>query len=330
MGFLNKLNQSNHIYQAIAALLILLMVFGLSGCDGRSIQTTAADNGDIPADKSDVEYIYGIPMDENAGVVSNSTADVYSKPDVKSSRITQVLYNQPVSISSDDNGWAQVKTMNGYTGWMKSKYIDRDISSIYGRSYSHRIIVTSKEKVIREYPAGGATRMIAPMGTELYVINSIDDSYEVCLPGNKTGWLQGSGIIHISVNDVIPVTNAEDFAATALRFKGVSYLMNGMSAAGIDAPGLVYICARINGINLPGTIKGQLASGTEIKPENAMSGDLVFLAGSLEEEEVSCVGVCIGGGNYIYAGRKTGYVAIGEINRENPDGIVVAARRIFN
>jgi len=314
--------------KAIAALLILLMIFVLPGCEARSVQTSA-DNG-VTTDNSNLEYIYGIPMDENAGVVSNSAVDVYSKPDVKSTRITQVLYNQPVSIISDENGWAQVKTVNGCTGWMKSKYIDRDISSIYGRSYSHRIIVTSKEKVIREYPAGGATRMIAPMGTELYAVNSIDDSYEVCLPGNVTGWLQGSGIIHIGVEDVIPVTNAEDFAATALKFKGTSYLLNGMSAAGIDAPGLVYICARINGINLPGTINGQLASGREIKPENAVSGDLVFLAGNNEDKEVNCVGVCIGGGNYIYAGRKTGYVAIGDINRENPDGIVVAARRIFN
>ena len=41
-----------------------------------------------------------------------------------------------------------------------------------------------------------------------------------CLPGNKTGWLRGSGIIHVGLGEMIPVTNAEDFASTALRLKG--------------------------------------------------------------------------------------------------------------
>jgi cell wall-associated NlpC family hydrolase len=152
------------------------------------------------------------------------------------------------------------------------------------------------------------------------------------LPANKTGWLKGSGLIHISLGEMIPVTNPDDFAATALRLKGTSYLLNGLSAMGIDAPGLVFISARINGINLPRTIEGQLASGTEIAVEDTRAGDLVFLAGTGENEgdHVTCVGICTGGGSYLYAGRKTGYVAVGDINRENQDGKVTAARRIFN
>lgn len=315
-----------------AVLLISAIAIGLSGCGQEDLQTAAVDGDGLQSDTSTVDYIYGIAMDENAGVISNNVADVFVSPDVKSGRITQALYNQPVSILSNENGWVEVENVDGRTGWIKSKYIDSDISSIHGRNYTSRIIVTSREKTIYAYPTGGTTRMIAPMGTELYAFNNIDDSYEVYLPGNKTGWLQGSGIIHIDLDGMIPVTNAEDFASTALRLKGVSYLLNGMSSAGIDAPGLVYICARINGINLPRTINGQLAAGTEIKPEDTLAGDLVFLSGigENEAEEISCIGICIGGGNYIYAGRKAGYVTIGEINRENADGIVTAARRIFN
>ncbi len=332
MRFLFRCRRLNNFKLIAAALLIIAAAFILSGCERQNVQTAVVNGDDVQAEPAAVEYIYGIPLDEKAGVISHNIADVYASPNVKSERITQALYNQPVSIISNENGWAEVKTVSGFKGWIKSKYIDSDISSLFGRNYTHRIIVTSREKTVYAYPTGGATRIIAPMGTELYAFNNIDDSYEVYLPGNKTGWVQGSGIIHLGVEGIIPVTNAEDFAATALRLKGVSYLMNGMSASGIDAPGLVYICARINGINLPSTIKGQLASGTQIKPENALAGDLVFLSytGETNAEEISCVGVCIGGGNYIYAGRKAGYVTIGEINRENADGIVVDVRRIFN
>ncbi len=332
MGFLIKFSRSLIFNTIIALLLMPAMVIMLSGCDQDDVQTAVIDGDDMQLGVSNVEYVYGISMDENAGVISQNVADVYASPDVKSDRISQALYNQPVSILKNDNGWAEVKTVDGSTGWIKSKYIDSDISSIYGRNYKRRIIVTSREKTIYEYPAGGNTRMIAPMGTELYTFNNIDDSYEVYLPGNKTGWIQGSGIIHIGLNGMIPVTNAQDFASTALRLKGVSYLLNGMSASGIDAPGLVYICARINGINLPLKINGQMASGTEIKPEEALAGDLVFLSdtGENESEKISSVGICIGGGNFIFASRKSGYVTIGEINRKNADGIVTTARRIFN
>ncbi|MGE5614110.1 MAG: NlpC/P60 family protein [Bacillota bacterium] len=326
--------KSRHIHKRYIILLLACAVFIsaiVSGCGDRT-EETAVVNGTSGQADSAVDYIYGIPMDENAGVVKVNVADVYAGPDVKSARVTQALYNQPVSISRSEGGWSKVTTVDGCSGWMKTKHIDRDVSSIYGRTYTHRIIITSREKSIYSDPTGGVTVAVAPMGSEFYAFNNYDDAYEVFLPGKKTGWLKGSGIIHVKLDEVIPVTNADDFAATALRMKGVSYLLNGLSAMGIDAPGLVYICARINGINLPRTLAGQFNVGIEIEPEAAKAGDLVFMAGTGEgeSEKVSCVGICIGDGSYIYAGRKIGYVAIGDINRENEDGIVIAAKRIFN
>lgn len=325
--------KSMNIIILLTLALSVAMTAALTGCggqhDGKAASVDVASTG---LKEQTSEYIYGIAMDENAGVTASVVADIYERPDVRSSRVTQALYNQPVSVAVSNNGWANVKTVDGSAGWMKSKYIDNDISSVYGRTYTHRIIVTSKDKTVTSNPSGGITRVEAPMGAEFYAFNSIEDAYEVFLPGNMTGWLKGSGIIHIKLGTMIPVTNADDFAATALKLKGTCYLLNGMSAAGIDASGLIYICARINGVNLPRTIEGQLTTGIEIKPDEARMGDLVFLAGTGEgeSENITCAGICIGGGNYLYVGRKTGYAAIGEINRENADGIVVAARRIFN
>lgn len=315
-------------------VLLAIIISCLSGCVGH-MGEAAAVNGPDSADgnsSSSANYIYGIPMDETAGVITQNVADIYFRPDVKSNRLTQALYNQPVSVLQQESGWARVTTVDGITGWIKLKLIDRDISSIYGRSYTHRIIVTTRSKVVTSNPSGGITYMDAPMGTEFLSFNSSSDAFEVLLPEKKTGWIKGSGIIHVGLNEKVPVTNADDFASTALRLKGASYLLNGMSELGIDAPGLVYICARINGIDLPRTVSGQLDSGTEIKPEEAQAGDLVFLAGTGEGEEdtITSVGIGIGGGSYIYASRKIGYVAVADINEVNPDGKIVAARRIFN
>lgn len=315
-------------------LLIVFSVAGfiLSGCSGiRAVSAMGGTNGREP-DQGAVEYIYGIPMDKTAAVISDSVADIYSSPDVKSPRLTQALYNQPVTVLQQEQGWAKVTAIDGSTGWIKVKYIDNDISSLYGRTYTNKIIVTSREKSVTSTPSGGITQMEAPMGAEFHAFNTSGDAYEVFLPGNKTGWLRGSGIIRIGLDERVPVTNADDFAATALRFKGTSYLLNGLSSMGVDAAGLVYICARINGIDLPRSVAGQLATGTEIKPEDAQAGDLVFLSGVGEGESgtVTSVGICTGGGSFLYAGRKTGYVTVGDINQENSEGKVVAARRIFN
>ncbi len=277
-----------------------------------------------------VGYVYGIPMDENAAIVTDTAVDIYESSNVKSNRITQALYNQPVSILELESGWARVKTVDGSTGWIKSKYIDKDVSGIFGRSYTHRIIVTSKEKSITSRISEGTTMAIVPMGSEFYAFNSSGDAYEVYLSGNRTGWIKSSGIIHVDLNKKIPVTNPEDFAATALRLKGTRYMLNGLSFMGIDAPGLVYVCARINGIDLPRTIEGQMNSGVEIDPNEAKAGDIMFMSFDIEHSEISCVGICTGNGEYIYSGRKAGYVTIGKVSERNNDGIVTAARRVFN
>jgi hypothetical protein len=328
----SKLMQFNVLF---LLMFLAASVLVLSGCRGGTRAVYGIDGPGSLQESSQGEsiaYIFGIPMDKNAAVITDDVADIYLKPDVKSTRVTQVLYNQPVSVLQREQGWARVSAIDGSTGWIKLKYLDSDISSIYGRTYTDRIIVTSREKEITSNPSGGITQMSAPMGAEFFSFNSSGDAYEVFLPGNKTGWFRGSGTIHIGLDEMIPVTNADDFAATAQRLKGASYLLNGLSTMGIDAPGLVYVCAHINGIDLPRSLAGQLASGTEIKPEEAQAGDLLFLAGVGEGEDGTAisVGICTGGGNYLYAGRKIGYVAVGDINKDNSEGTIIAARRIFN
>lgn len=326
------------LLKTIITIILLTAMTALSGCTGSYVDVDASmEDGTgsnlIQHEKSsETEYIYGIAMDENSAVITACAADIYASPDVKSDRLTQVLYNQPVSVLQRETGWLKVYTVDGTAGWMKSKYADSDISSLNGRAFTHKIIVTSRSKPVTSTPSGGITHMTAPMGTEFFAFNNDADTYEVYLPENKTGWIRGSGIIHIGLDEKIPVTNPEDFSATALRLKGTSYLINGKSEMGIDGSGLVYICARINGIDLPRTLAGQLDVGTEIRPDEACAGDLVFMSGTGEGEEdtISGAGICVGGGNYIYAGGRTGYVAVDDIKKENADGRVVAARRIFN
>jgi cell wall-associated NlpC family hydrolase len=235
--------------------------------------------------------VEGIVMDNDAAVVTETAADVFIEPDIKSERVTQALYNQPVRILEERGAWTKVAVVDGSKGWLRSKAIDRKKNSIFDGDFSRRLVVTSKDKIISAYRDGGMTMKNVTMGTELYSFNEDGDSYEVYLPGNKTGWLKGSGMINLDVNEEIPLTGAGDFVSTALKFKGTCYLLRGMSSQGIDSAGLVYICARINGVQLPRTLEGQLYAGSEIKLEEAGEGDLVFIAPKGDRKSISSVGI---------------------------------------
>ena len=313
-------------------LLCFIIVILFAGCGTASREVSGSnasreENFTVPLSKPD--KVNGIPVNESAAVVTDMVVDVFTEPDVRSQRIAQVIYNQAVTILTENGNWFKIAAADGSMGWVRAKFIDRDISSINGRSYTHRIIITGKEKSIFSDPLGGITVKDAVMGSVFYAFNNSDNAYEVYLPGNMTGWLRGSGIIHVGLDAEVPMTSGEDFAASALKLKGTSYLLNGLSSMGIDSPGMIYICSKINGMNLPRDLKGQMNFGEEIDLDDINAGDIVFLGESEDKNNISGAGICLGNGQYIHASRKFGYVKPEGLNESGSDGKPVFARRIF-
>lgn len=314
-----------------AVITFVVLMFLFSGCAAfpEKASSAPASADTQPAGPGEPARVDGIPMDERTAVITDSIADIYAQPDIQVERITQALYNQPVTILDEKSGWARVAVVDGSRGWIRTRYLDKNVSSIYGRASNHRIVVTSKEKSIFSSPANGYTVKDVPMGAEFLTFNNYGEAYEVYLPGNRTGWLRGSGIIHIALDEEVPVTTKMDFVATALKFKGTSFLLNGLSTMGMDASGLVYISARVNGVDLSRNLAGQYLAGTSVEIEDAAEGDLVFLAADSDPETPSCVGICIGDGSYIYSGKLNGYVTVCGLKEENREGKIIAVKRIF-
>ena len=309
---------------------VFILVFTGCGTASREVAgSKAAQEEQSAAVISVPDEVNGIAVNESTAVVTDMMVDVFSEPNVRSQRITQVIYNQAVSILSEEGSWIRIAAADGGIGWVRSKFIDRNISSINGRSYTHRIIITGKEKSIFSDPSGGITVKDAVMGTVFYAFNNSGTAYEVYLPDNMTGWLRGSGIIHVGLDAGVPMTSGEDFAASALKLKGTSYLLNGLSAMGMDSPGMIYICSKINGLNLPRDLKGQIHYGEEISLDSIAVGDIVFLGESEDINNISGAGIYLGNGQYIHASRALGYVRLEGLNESGSDGKPLFARRIF-
>lgn len=306
--------------------VILLLAF--TGCDTNARKASAeldTANSSLTGDNSETDV--GIDIDR--AVVTETVVDIFEEPDIESDRITQVLLNQPVIVLEERESWIRVETADGYTGWLKPMFIDRDCSSIEDDKYEVKVIVTAKSKVVSSQAKGGLTIKEAAMGTEFYSRYKAGDSYEIVLPGKIHGWIKESGTIEIPLRGRISETSAEDFTATLAKFKGTNYQSGGISSWGIDSSGLVYISSRINGINLPRTAGEQYNFGQKIDIEEVEQGDLIFFYNRKDSEEISEVGVYMGNNEFIHANKDKGYVMYTSLDSDNYMERIAGIRRVF-
>jgi hypothetical protein len=303
---------------SLIALLIWIL-FAVSGCGGVPAEDTAAsvDWGD--------DFM---PALENNGIITDTVVDVFKEPNIHSERITQALCNQVAKILNESDGWSRVTTADNCTGWIRSRYIVKDCSSISGENCKFRIIVTAKSAVVYSHPVSGATIMETVMGTEFCAAGEKSGFYGVVLPGGVTGWIRESAAIRLSFGVLIPKTSGSDFLATVEKFKGTSYLQGGVSLRGVDSSGLTYVCARINGVDLSRHVKGQSGYGLNVAMESLKPGDLVFF-GSPGDGEITDVAVYAGGGEIIHSSKIKGYVTTDRLDDEYFQKRFKAARRIF-
>jgi cell wall-associated NlpC family hydrolase len=305
-------------------------LFYITGC---SADKNAGSLGESQGNTgiSENEEQKGLSL-ENCGVIIDTVVDVFKDSSIQTDRITQAIFNQPAEIIEEKDAWTKVKVSDGHTGWIKSKYIDRDISSLNIKGCKYRVVVTSKSSKVLSEPKYGVVLREVVMGTEFYPAESVDGWYRIALPGNKTGWLNESGTIQIPVKKHILKTTADDFVATAIKFKGAIYLSGGVSAwGGIDSSGLTYISSRINGIDLPRSISQQYKSGKAVDKNtgNLIRGDLIFFSTDEDLKDISIVGIYTGNNEFLYASKSMGTVTVSTITDSFFQKRMVGVRRVF-
>jgi len=308
----------------------LLLLITASACN-KTVPTLWNNSSDSKeADNIDAEYAQAY---KDKGVVLDTVADIFTEPRINTDRMTQALFNQSVVVLEEKENWIKVRAADGSTGWMRSKYIDRNCSSIIKEKYKERVVVTGKTKSVHPVPQDGVTLIEVIMGTEFYIKSIKDSYYEVALPGGMTGWITTKDTIKLPAGSPIPKTTAEDFIATVQKFKGLQYLSGGIGASGgVDSSGLVYICSRINGIDLPRSAREQyefVKNAPEGK-DNLKPGDMVFFSLNEDLSDVSQVGVFIGGNMLLYADSTMGSVTVKELGNEYFDKRFRGIRRIFD
>lgn len=277
--------------------ILMVFILFLGGCGRRDIPVT-----------SNEQLLSGITR-ENAAVVTEAVVDMFDKPDILSKRFTQVLFNQVVKVIDEDSDWTNIKLLDGSSGWVKSKYISRDTKSVTDGGINNKIIVTAKTVDIYSGNNNLVNYKKVVLGTELYSFGKTKTGYDVLLPDNRRGWVEEGGVIAVPIDDnTIPRTNKDAFVQTVKKFNGTIFILGGISRWGVDSSGLVYICSKINGVDLPRQIEDMRNSGAPVDVNNLQPGDLIFFSTDSLKKDVYDVGVYFGGNQFVHSSTSKGVI----------------------
>lgn len=227
--------------------------------------------------------------DQNVRVVKVPVSSVYNEPDIKSTRLTQVLFNTPVQLDpsvQSPTGFCYVTLLDGRKGYMMPTDLSQDRQSIEPNLYHLKVIVTDLNKRIMTHATNGNLLMEVKRGTMLYVLYSGNDLFRVQLPDGVEGWMSASGLMVLPVQSGIPRTDPDRFTASLQVYDQSRWMENGMSDEGIDMNNVLRITAHLNGIELPAdndalwnygeSLAGAVAEGGRLDTSVLRLGDIVF------------------------------------------------------
>lgn len=116
-------------------------------------------------------------------------------------------------------------------------------------------------------------------------------------------------------------------AALALSLVGVKYRYGGAHPdQGFDCSGLVHYTYTSNGHSVPRTSRAQFGAARVIPLADAAQGDLVFFQ---DQENLSHVGIYLGGGRFVHAPSSGGAVRVAHIEAPYYQRHFVAAGRLL-
>lgn len=279
----------------IALVLIVVLVFwGVPAAITRMQNQQQNPTGE---DTPENQLIY----DDRTQVVNRPIADIFDQPDLKAARVTQALYNEPVTIrpsgeigetgAAGATGFAPVALADGTTGFIMTRDLTARRTSIEPGLYRYKLVIATATKRIMSHASQGTLLVEVMMGTVLYADYRGDGISRVGLPDGTTGWISDEGVIVLPIGGAIetPDDAARYFCSTALTFRQVTVIENGQSIRGVSTTGIARLAAMINGLSVPRTLAGLSEMGSQIvvprDPATGLidlaalqPGDLLFLA----------------------------------------------------
>lgn len=256
------------------------------------------------------------------GVVNISVCNMRRTPTYSAEMVSQALLGTPVQVlrTGGEYNWPEVKTPDGYTGWVHKDAITRmDPEDIHAWNKARKVVVTALSAIIYKEPSSrSATVSDAVAGDRLLFLGKKGRFFKLAFPDGRIGYLsQEDGKEEDKWRKSLD-KSPQAILHTAQSMLGFPYLWAGMSPKGMDCSGFVRTVLFMHDIIIPRDAGPQALEGERIfQKEDLQAGDLVFFGRWREDGTpgVSHVGFYLGEGCFIHS---LGLVKIGSFNRKDP------------
>ena len=279
-------------------------------------------------------------------VVTQNVANLMSGDDIKSELITQVLYNEPVTVldKSCAEGFLPIRTQDGIEGYILEEFVTDSLDSIEPGLHKYKLVVSDVSKNVLSHASNGTLMVKVMMNTVLYSDVRGDGVYQVALPDGKTGWLSSNGVIELGVSEAVKKISVRYFVSSVISFVNVTRIDHGITMTGMSVEGLAYVASAVNGLTLPRTMEEQQAVGERVDPtydevtglldvSSIQPGDLVFFKNPNDPISAAPyeMAICTDTGSVIMASKsRTSLRIVSLTENEALTSRIIAVRRIFS
>lgn len=262
-------------------------------------------------------------------VVAKPVIDMYRNPSAESDVVSQALYGTDVLSLKKQADWYDIRTADGYTGWVQGSDVQALNALPYAPDGKALRVVGLSANVYREPDVTKHAPLLhLPWEARLETPATPTDNggrwIEVRLVGGQTGWVQrgdvGTSSAPLSIDEML---------ALARRFLGTTYTWGGVSSFGFDCSGFTQMLERQRGIEMPRDADLQAAwtGVVPVKREDLQPGDLLFFGGSADH--ITHTGMYIGNGQFIHdTTHDHPGVQISRLDDMPWTKLLVAARRV--
>lgn len=270
-----------------------------------------------------------ISVDHADFVVAKPVVNMYSKAMAESDVVSQALYGTGVVSLEKQGDWHNIRTADGYKGWVA----EGDLKRLDGGAYApegRSVRVTGMDVNVYREPDVTRHAPVLKLTWEARLETSLDTTgntarwLKVKLVDGEAAWVQRGDVSA----ETVPLT-IDGMLKLARKFLGVTYTWGGVSSLGYDCSGFTQMLERQRGIVMPRDADVQAAwSGlVAVERKNLQPGDLLYFGGSMAK--ITHTGMYLGNGEFIHdTTHDHPGVQISRLDDAPWTTLLVAARRV--
>ena len=239
-------------------------------------------------------------VDHPDAVVARPVVNMYRNATAASDVVSQVLYGAGVLTLQSSQGWFNILTADGYTGWVEAT----DLKTLNGGTYAPRgdaVRVTALSANVYREPDVTAHAPLLQLPWESRLepapapAKNTERWLEVHLVDGQTAWVQRGDVS----DDFLPLSIGE-MLQLAHRFIGTTYTWGGVSSFGFDCSGFTQMLERQRGIEMPrdADIQASWSGVIVVERKDLEPGDLLFFGSS--PSRITHTGMYLGNGEFMH------------------------------